>query len=74
MNYLRSLCYTEQGRYVALDYYLSALLLDKHLDEFAKAITDLYDEKDSLPRYYREAMFYIKFNIQPLLLLLKIRC
>lgn len=57
MYYLRSLCYTEQGRYVALDYYLSALLLDKHLDEFAKAITDLYDEKDSLPRYYREAMF-----------------
>lgn len=57
IDYLRSLCYTGQGRYVALDYYLSGLLLDKRLDEFAKAITDLYDEKDTLPHYYREAMF-----------------
>ena len=55
MEYLCSLCYTEEGRYVALDYYLSGLLLNKQLDEFAQAIADFYDETDSLPRYYREA-------------------
>lgn len=56
LDYLRSLCYEEKGRYVALSYYLSGLLLDKRLDEFAKAITDFYDVNDSLPRYYQEAM------------------
>lgn len=56
IEYLRSLCYTGRGRYVALDYYLSGLLLDKQLDEFVKAIGDFYEQEDALPRYYREAI------------------
>ena len=56
MDFLRTLCYGGKGRYVALDYYMSGLLLDKHLDEFVKAVNDFYEEEDSLPRYYQEAM------------------
>ena len=40
-----------------MDYYLSALLLEKKLDQFATSFEELYIVKDSIPRYYRQALF-----------------
>ncbi|WP_418661385.1 DUF6057 family protein [Bacteroides ilei] len=53
---LRNICYKGTGKFTALDYYLSALLLDKELDEFARAVADFYEPDEELPRYYREAL------------------
>ncbi len=53
---LREACYQGTGSHVALDYYLSALLLDKELDMFVKTLSDFYVMEDSLPLYYREAV------------------
>ena len=54
--FLKHICYREIGKYTSLDYYLSALLLDKQLKEFADAMHDFYVEGVQLPRYYSEAM------------------
>ncbi len=55
--FLRNICYSGEGTYWAAGYYLSALLLDKDLDGFVTALSDLYDEGQyTLPRYYREAV------------------
>ena len=56
LDYLSELCYTGRGKYIALDYYLAGLLLDKQINKFAQTIDDFYESEDSLPRYYREAM------------------
>ena len=41
------------------DYYLSALLLDKRIEEFVDSLTSFYDVSDTanIPLHYREAMF-----------------
>ena len=58
MGFFHRLCVDEEGTHVVLDYYLSALLLDKKLDEFVKQFNLLYLETDEkLPRYYEEALF-----------------
>lgn len=56
VDYLSRICRNETGKYTALDYYLSALLLDKQLDRFASEVKTYCFEQDTLPRYYREAM------------------
>lgn len=56
VNFLRSICYKETGKYTALEYYLSALLLDKRLDDFVEAIPEFYEVADSLPRSFKEAL------------------
>lgn len=57
LSYLQRICYKESGKFTALDYYLSALLLEKDIDGFAAAMKDLYEPAtDTLPRYYREAL------------------
>lgn len=60
MDYLARICQDEVGKHTALDYYLSALLLDKKLGEFASAVHTYCFEQDSLPRYYREAITLYK--------------
>ena len=40
-----------------MDYYLSALLLERKLDEFVSAYNDLYAADGEVPRYYRQALF-----------------
>ena len=56
MEFLRNICYKGTGKYTALDYYLSALLLEKQIDTFGKALADFYETEDTLPRYYQEAI------------------
>ncbi len=56
VEFLRALCYEEQGKHTALDYYLSALLLDKRLEDFVQAVEDFCEAPDSLPRHYQEAL------------------
>lgn len=56
VDYLSRICRNETGKYTALDYYLSALLLDKQLDRFVSEVKTYCFEQDTLPRYYREAM------------------
>lgn len=57
---LRNICYKGTGKHVALDYYLSSLLLDKDLDSFAQSISDFFDIDAKLPRYYSEALLVYK--------------
>ena len=69
LQFLHDICYKDEGRYTALDYYLSALLLDKRLESFATAISDFYDKEDSLPCHYREALLlYQKKNPQAVMM------
>lgn len=56
-DFFRRLCMEEQGSHVVLDYYLSALLLDKQLKRFTADFEALYSEEDSIPNHYREALF-----------------
>lgn len=56
ISFLSRICYHDEGKHTALDYYLSALLLDKQIESFTDAITEFYELEDSLPRYYREAI------------------
>ena len=58
--YLSNLCYDERGKFIALDYYLSALLLDKNVKSFAEVIADFYEPGDSLPQHYQEAILIYK--------------
>lgn len=55
MVFLRNICYKGTGKYTSLDYYLSALLLEKQVDRFMQVLPDFYLPEDTLPRYYREA-------------------
>lgn len=57
LKFFRRICSEETGNHTTLDYYLSALLLERKLDEFVSAYHDLYDAGDSVPRYYRQALF-----------------
>ena len=59
-DFLARICRDEVGKHTALDYYLSALLLDKKLDKFASVVEDSFFEQDTLPRYYREAIMLYK--------------
>lgn len=56
LTFLQNICYKGTGKYTALDYYLSALLLEKDLDTFVKAVNDLYEIEEELPRHYSEAL------------------
>lgn len=56
VDFLARICRDETGRHTALDYYMSALLLDKKLDKFVSAVDAYCFEQDTLPRYYREAL------------------
>lgn len=56
LTFLQNICYKGTGKYTALDYYLSALLLEKDLDTFVKAVNDLYEFEEELPRHYSEAL------------------
>ena len=57
LTFFRRICEEESGNYTTLDYYLSALLLEKKLDEFVRAFDELYIVRDSIPYYYRQALF-----------------
>ena len=59
-DFLARICRDEVGKHTALDYYLSALLLDKKLDKFASVVEDSFFEQDTLPRYYLEAFMLYK--------------
>lgn len=59
-DFLARICRDEVGKHTALDYYLSALLLDKKLDKFASVVEDSFFEQDTLPRYYHEAIMLYK--------------
>lgn len=54
--FLQHICDREIGKYTSLDYYLSALLLDKKLKDFAGAMCEFYEENTRIPRYYQEAL------------------
>lgn len=56
LNYLHDLCYEEKGKFTALHYYLSALLLEKRLDTFANVINDFFEQGELLPRHFQEAI------------------
>ena len=65
LNFFQRICDEETGNYTTLDYYLSALLLEKKLDEFMKALTDMYQQEDTpLPKYYKEA-YYLYNRMHP---------
>lgn len=55
-GFLRNSCRQERGTHATLDYYMSALLLDKNLDEFSTAVAEYYAPEDTLPVHYREAL------------------
>ena len=57
LTFFRRICEEESGNYTTLDYYLSALLLEKKRDEFVRAFDELYTVRDSIPYYYRQALF-----------------
>lgn len=66
LNFFQRICQEESGNYTTLDYYLSALLLERKLEQFVKVYDELYTVKDSIPRYYRQALFlYGKMNASP---------
>ena len=63
LDFFRRICHEETGNYTTLDYYLSALLLEKKLDEFVKEFEALYTVRDSIPFYYNQALFlYAKMH------------
>lgn len=57
VDYFGRICRDEVGSHVALDYYLSALLLERRLQKFTTEFEALYEVGDTLPRYYEEALF-----------------
>ena len=58
LPFFRRLCNEDTGNHTTLEYYLSALLLEKKLTEFVEACHTLYAaEPHSLPQHYREALF-----------------
>ena len=58
MKFFESICEEETGNYTTLDYYLSALLLEKKLDKFMQAFVDWYPlEEAHFPKYYKQAYY-----------------
>ena len=57
LPFFQRLCNEETGNHTTLEYYLSALLLDKQLGRFNEEFKKLYLVADSIPRYYKEALF-----------------
>lgn len=57
MKFFERICQEETGNYTTMDYYLSALLLEKKLDLFVKRFDELYTVRDTVPKYYRQALF-----------------
>ena len=57
MNFFERICQEESGNYTTMDYYLSALLLERKLEPFVKAFDELYIVRDSIPYYYKQALF-----------------
>lgn len=57
MNFFSRICEEESGNYTTMDYYLSALLLERKLEQFVKAFDELYTVRDSIPHYYQQALF-----------------
>jgi hypothetical protein len=57
MSFFQRICEEETGNHTTLDYYLSALLLEKKLDTFVSKFQELYTVRDSIPWYYRQALF-----------------
>ena len=57
LTFFRRICHEETGNYTTLDYYLSALLLEKKLDEFVKEFHALYTVRDAIPLYYKQALY-----------------
>lgn len=57
-RYLQRLCEEEKGNHNVLDYYLCALLLERQLSAFVKAMEQFYDfnETTTLPKHYQEAL------------------
>lgn len=68
-RYLQKLCEEEEGNHNVLDYYLCALLLERQLSAFVRAMEQFYDfnENSDLPRHYQEALLLhqIKEGVQP---------
>ena len=57
MTFFTRICEEESGNYTTMDYYLSALLLERKLEQFVKAFDELYIVRDSVPYYYQQALF-----------------
>ena len=57
MNFFSRICEEESGNYTTMDYYLSALLLERKLEKFVQAFDELYTVRDSVPHYYQQALF-----------------
>ena len=57
MNFFTRICEEESGNYTTMDYYLSALLLERKLEQFVHAFDELYTVRDSVPHYYQQALF-----------------
>ena len=57
MNFFSRICEEESGNYTTMDYYLSALLLERKLEKFVQAFDELYTVRDSIPHYYQQALF-----------------
>lgn len=57
LDFFQRICCEETGNHTTLEYYLSALLLEKQLGKFYETYHQLYTEADSIPRYYKEALF-----------------
>ena len=62
LNYLHTLCYEDKGKHTALHYYLSALLLKKQVDSFAKAVEDFFEPGDTMPTHFKEAILIHQTN------------
>lgn len=61
--FFHRICEEDSGNYTTLDYYLSALLLERKLEDFVQSFDALYTVKDSIPNYYKQALFlYDKMN------------
>ena len=57
IDFFNRICREDIGSHVSLDYYLSALLLERQLSRFVSEFNTLYLVGDSIPRYYEEALF-----------------
>ena len=57
LTFFHRICEEETGNYTTMDYYLSALLLERKLDQFVKSFDELYVDRDSIPHYYQQALF-----------------
>lgn len=56
VHYLRRLCEKDSCNQKAQDYYLCALLLERQLESFVKALERHYKGVADLPRHYQEAL------------------